>query len=365
MSQSNAEIREAIAEQASEWFIENRSGLLDAEASVGFMAWLRTSPTHVEVYLRLAALAPDFRAAATATKIPLETLLARANADNVRSLDLQVPERPLALVRPSPPRTWSLAAAAAAVLVLLASATIWSMRDGERFGMPQTYRTAYGEQRTQTLPDGSVLHLNMDSEVTVRYSRHERVVTVVRGQALFEVAPQRQRRFRVQAGPAGVIAVGTQFDVYRRPGAERITVIEGTVAVYSGPSPPLVPSDRLAAQTVRLDAGNQLDVGDRIGTPRRVDALAAVAWLQRQIAFDAEPLGEVAAEFNRYGRIPLEVEDESLRALPISGAFDALDTDSFAAFLGTLDGVVVQRMPTRIRVLTLATAERERQSRTQ
>jgi transmembrane sensor len=210
-----------------------------------------------------------------------------------------------------------------------------------------------------------VLHLNTDSEVTVRYTPGERVVRVDRGQALFEVAQQGARRFRVQAGPAGVIAVGTQFDVYRHSGAVRITVIEGTVAVLAGPSPPPVPANRLATNSVRLSAGDQLDVSDRIGAPRHVDARAAVAWLQRQIVFDDEPLGEVAAEFNRYVRIPLVVEDEALRALPISGAFDALDTDSFAAFLATLDGVVVQRMPTRIRVLSLTTAEREQHSRTQ
>lgn len=363
MSQSNAEIREAIAEQASEWFIENRSGLLDGEASASFMAWLQTSPVHVEVYLRIAALAPDFEAAAKATTIPLETLLARAQADNVRSLDLPVPTPPPDRVRPRRSRVWSLAAAAA--LVCVACATLWSMRDGERFGLSRTYRTAYGEQRAQPLPDGSVLHLNTDSEVTVRYTRGERVVSVDRGQALFEVAQQGARRFRVQAGPAAVIAVGTQFDVYRHSGAVKITVIEGTVAVFAGPSPPPVSADRLATNSVRLSAGDQLDVNDTIGTPRHVDARAAVAWLQRQIAFDDQPLGEVAAEFNRYGRIPLDVEDEALRALPISGAFDAFDADSFAAFLATLDGVVVQRMPTRIRVLTLATAQREQHSRTQ
>jgi ferric-dicitrate binding protein FerR (iron transport regulator) len=33
-----------------------------------------------------------------------------------------------------------------------------------------------------------------------------------------------------------------------------------------------------------------------------------------------------------------------LRAMPISNVFDAYDTDSFAAFLQTLDGVVVQKI---------------------
>jgi len=37
--------------------------------------------------------------------------------------------------------------------------------------------------------------------------------------------------------------------------------------------------------------------------------------------------------------------------LPISGTFNAADTDSFAAFLESLDGVRVERLPTRFKVL--------------
>jgi transmembrane sensor len=103
-------------------------------------------------------------------------------------------------------------------------------------------------------------------------------------------------------------------------------------------------------------------VSDRVGLPRRVDARATVAWLRRQIEFEDEPLGEVAAEFNRYGRLELEIDDESIRALRISGIFDAYDTDSFAAFLETLHGVVVQRAPTRIRLRSAASADREQQA---
>jgi transmembrane sensor len=58
----------------------------------------------------------------------------------------------------------------------------------------------------------------------------------------------------------------------------------------------------------------------------------------------------VAAEFNRYGRVPVEIEDAALRALPVSGMFDADDTESFVVFLQTLPGVRVEKTPTRIRV---------------
>ena len=332
--------------------MENRGGL-DHRESARFMAWLQASPMHVEEYLRIAELAPDLETAAKTNRTPRETLLARARGepDGIVSFDRAGLGQPSALARRRRSRVWSLAAVA--TLAVVAVTTVWSMRDGERFGLPRTYSTVRGEQRIQTLPDGSVLHLNTDSAVTVHYSRTERLVSLDRGQALFEVAHQDQRRLRVQTDRAGVVAVGTQFDVYRKPGATTVTVVEGSVEVYSGAAPPPAGSE----PSVRLNPGEQLDVSDRIGVLRHVDARAAVAWLERQIVFQDEPLGEVTAEFNRYGRITVEIDGESLRSLPISGIVDAYDTDSFAAYLATLKGVVVQKTPTRIRVLSRESLE--------
>jgi transmembrane sensor len=353
VSPSDEQIRAAIAEQASDWFMENRSGLLDHKESARFMAWLQASPMNVEEYLRIAALAPDLETAAKTNQTPRETLLARARgeADGIVSFDRAGlgPLPALAGRRRSPP--WLLVAAA--LLAGVAVITVWSMRDGERFGLPRTLSTARGEQRIQRLPDGSVLHLNTDSAVTVRYSRTERLVSLDRGQALFEVAHQDRRRLRVQTDRAGVLAVGTQFDVYRKSGTTTVTVVEGSVEVYRGDGPPPAGGE----SAFRLNPGDQLDVGDRVGALRQVDGLAAVAWLQQQIAFQDKPLGEVAAEFNRYGAVTVEIQDASLRALPISGIMDAYDPDSFAAYLATLSGVTVQKTPTRIRVLTVASLE--------
>ena len=91
-------------------------------------------------------------------------------------------------------------------------------------------------------------------------------------------------------------------------------------------------------------------------------ARAAAAWLKRQITFENEPLGEVAQEFNRYGHIPIEIDDDVLRALPITGVFDPNDTESFVAFLGVLNDVVVQRSPTRIRVRSIVSSNRQQQA---
>jgi transmembrane sensor len=79
----------------------------------------------------------------------------------------------------------------------------------------------------------------------------------------------------------------------------------------------------------------------------------ALAWSQHKIVFEHRPLGDVTAEFNRYGSVPVEIDDEELRLLPVSGMFDAGDMESFVAFLQTLPGVRMERTPARIRVIRI------------
>jgi transmembrane sensor len=346
MTPTNEQIRAAIADQASEWFVENRFGPLDREASIRFRAWLRTSPVHIEQYLAAAALAQDLEVAAKASQIALEPLLARAKADR----STVVPWVAAEVVSGVLARRWLLGSlATAAALILVTAAVLWWTRDGERFGLAKTYVTARGEQRERRLPDGSVLHLNTDSQVTVRYSRHERTVDLDRGEAFFQVAHDSKRGFRVAAGDAQVWDVATQFDVYRRPDRVSVTVLEGSVAVYKGPLP-LSATRPPPPAAVRVDAGYRVDVTGRVGSPQPAESRASVAWLQRQIVFADHPLGEVVDEFNRYGHVTIEIEEEALRSVPITGVFDAYDTDSFVTFLATLDNVVVKRTPTRILV---------------
>ena len=88
-------------------------------------------------------------------------------------------------------------------------------------------------KRPGVLADNSVLRLNTDTAVTVRYRPAERLIEIDRGQAFFEVAHEPTRRFRVVAGATNIVAVGTQFDVYRDRVSTVVTVVEGQVTVAS------------------------------------------------------------------------------------------------------------------------------------
>ena len=61
MTPLEEQIRDAIAEQAGEWFVANQTGPLDQQGRTDFVAWLRTSPVHVEEYLGVALIARDLR----------------------------------------------------------------------------------------------------------------------------------------------------------------------------------------------------------------------------------------------------------------------------------------------------------------
>jgi transmembrane sensor len=360
MTPGDEDIRAAIAVQAGEWFLANQAGPLGDDESAAFLAWLKASPIHVGEYLGVARIAHYLPTAVGRPRVPLETYLEQARASDERVVSTEAPT----VWRQRPARrhstSWSRpkVASLAAALVLLVAGALWWAHDGEWLGLPKAYQTAHGEQRVERLPDGSVLRLDTDSEATVRYSSRERLVELDHGQALFEVAHDGHRRFRVAAGDAGAIAVGTQFDVYRKTRAIEFTVAQGEIAVFSGEPSWLGSAQALPPEVQRVTAGYQLriDAGAPPAQPVPVDLNQALGWVQHKIVFEHRPLGEVATEFNRYGRIPVEIEDAALRALPVSGMFDAADTESFVAFLQTLPGVTVEKTPARIRVIRIKPA---------
>jgi transmembrane sensor len=352
MNSDEEKIRTAIAEQAGEWFVANDEGHLDERDSAAIAEWLKTSPIHVEEFLGVSVIARDLKEACTDPEFALEAILARARGEDDTVVQ---PLRPRVIdaVRGEPRGRWLTAAVAVAACAVLSLGFLlnWDVRQRtEHKSVPDGitalhFETRHGEQLSRRLADNSILHLNTDSAVTIRYGKTERLVLLTSGQADFEVAHEPDRAFRVMAGSAEVVDLGTKFDVRLEHDSTVVTVVEGRVAV--GPSsqdqPPLF---------VQLSADQQIRVtaGKGPGTPVAVDAQRTTAWLHRQIVFDHEPLELVAAEYNRYTSKPIEIATPALRSLQISGVFTTDDPEAFIAFLRSLKGVRVEVTETRIRV---------------
>jgi transmembrane sensor len=353
MTASERPIRSAISQLAADWFAAHRGGPLSPGEREEFLGWLKASPIHIEEYLGVAALERTLQDAVRDPPMSIAALVELARSDDDATVvDLVSTSPPGHARSPARPagsahltsrwRVW-LATAAVVVLSLVLLYVFWPTI-ADHWPESKTYVTAHGKRQTWQLADGSTIHLDTDTAVTVRLSATHRLVVLDHGQIAVTVRRDPRRPFHVRAGAADAVAVGTEFDVYRMADSTTVTVLAGLVAVS-------VPE--AANRTVRVSAGQKIRVVEGLLplAPSPANPREATAWLQGKIAFERRPLGEVAAEFNRYNSVQFSIDDPQLRAMPISGSFDAQDVDSFADFLSSLDGVRLQRAGTNFQVL--------------
>lgn len=319
------------AEEAAQWLV-----LLEDDASelnrTRFLEWLRSSTLNVEEFLRLSALERRLRRHRSWPHDSVADLVAAAAANaGVASLPGAQPQKPR--------RRIYLAAAAVAVAVIGGSLLAFqSWRANEA----NTYVTAIGEQRSVTLADGSIVELNSRSRLQTHYSDDERQVVLTQGEAIFRVAKNPQRPFRVRVGGTDIVAVGTAFNVNVRDTRTVVTVLEGRVRVSDHPA-----AERgatVAADPVELGQGEQAVIARDRTTPTvvAVDPVKAIAWTERRLIFDNTPLDTVAAEFARYHTRTIRLTTSSLKDRRITGVFDANDPASLIEFLRTDQAINVE-----------------------
>ncbi len=343
------EDQQRLIERAAQWFnvLENPS----ADERAEFMDWISRSPRHLEEFLLTTAVAREIERVDLSS---LESVQAALAPDSAQVVALpQAPAHPAstgddvneasAPAAAASPRLWKWAAvlATAAIAATLALTTLpprW-----------QSYSTDAGEQRTVQLPDGTVVRLNMRSDIRVRFSREQRSIRLVDGEALFTVAHDPRRPFRVQSGASVIQAVGTAFNVLRRPLGTTVSVIEGVVQVSAaadgitspdgpwrkdGPTAALV-ADR-AQTSVRLGAGEEvrIAVDGRVEKHQSINVVAVAPWRQHRLEFRTDALVDIAAEFNRYNTEPqITVIGDEIKTRHYSGVFDANDPGSLIEFL--------------------------------
>jgi transmembrane sensor len=372
-----------INEEAARWFVEFRSGDIDAAAKREFDAWVRASPEHLRAFLEIAALWGHSAAADPQRRFPVESLLASVcEAGNV--VRLATDSNSGEGARPGPPassweftrRTMGVAAALLVVVSIVAGSLL--------LGRNTTYSTAVGEKRSLRLSDGSILTLNSRSTARIEFSNSARAVALLDGEALFRVAKDPSRPFVVRTDGTVVRAVGTQFDIDRKSSATVVTVLEGRVAVLATATgagrdsgarresaaaaqrrpltvrPDRIPqtgavgagpeaADRSPDGTVFLSAGEQIDVAGRSTSPTRTDVSSAMAWVQGKVILHARTLEEVAEDFNCYSERRLVTEDEGAVPLRLSGVFST-DPEFLIRYLRERPDIQVRETASEIRI---------------
>jgi transmembrane sensor len=288
-----------------------------------FQSWQRRSPVHRRAFERCTDIWQD------AGGVTLSTYAAATDV--------------------SPERRVGRLVGTVGLAAVLTIAAVVMLRPGES---ASAFETGVGEQRTVVLADGSRMSLNTATRVRVDFSRTQRSIQVVDGEALFEVAKDAKRPFVVRAADSEVVATGTEFLVRTAPetqGHEKaltVTLIEGHVIVrdaqQGGKYPPahpvaMVPGDRLHFPS---SAGRAQPESSHPARLDRASMDAALAWKRGEVAFDNASLVGAVAEMNRYSTVPIIVGPSAAQsAAKISGVFRTGDNLGFARAVGRLQGL--------------------------
>ena len=188
------------------------------------------------------------------------------------------------------------------------------------------------------LPDGSTVTLNTASQIRTRFSDERRLVELLRGEVLFDVAKDSARPFVVRAGDTTVRAVGTSFSVRHLPGAPvRVLVRSGVVEVTREGSDQALRTtgQQLLEQTAVAAASpdrTALAAAPFVG--RGLDereVTRQLAWREGLLSFEGVPLSEAAAEFERYSDLRIVIVQPELSRARITGLFAANNPRGFAS----------------------------------
>ena len=332
------------AQAAAEWLARRDRGLTAVEQDA-FLQWLAEDPRHGEWFALHRRTVGDFGALAQW----------RPEHSEEANPNLLAPTRR--------PIRWAMPTGLAAAAAIMGA--VWWWRETPTASENVSAPIAIEIER-RILADGSSVELNRGAIVTAAFSATERRVSLVQGEALFEVQKTDPRPFIVRAGNVDVRAVGTAFAVRLEQSTVEVLVTEGRVALVAEPSSSTAPGVPIEVSAVsnsatvspaaspELVAGQRATVSRTGGAPPAIVSVTSaettrlLAWQPQLLDFSSAPLEAAVREFNRRNRVQFVVGDATLAATPIVASIRSDNVDGFARVLAAMPGIEVERRDNEI-----------------
>lgn len=312
-----------VSQQALHWLIMLKDRPDDRDIHIKFDAWLaqsdaheaawgeaqrtwsaigRTFPLHTDQWHRQSTLSSPVEAVSLPAEIPAD--------DSFQQAPTTAPTTSATTPTRASRRKVLIAAAvgfAACLVLALPTVRLWWIAD---------FHTGAGETSRVALKDGSILHLSADSAARIAYEQDRRQVTLLKGEAFFEVAPDSARPFRVEADEWTTTVRGTAFDVVLDKRGASIAVEHGTVVVGSHAPAPFGDRTLGPGDWVRLERQRGVVASGR------AQASQAGAWRNGWMVVKSRSVADVTNDLRRYHRGFILLTDQRLGSRLVSGVYD-------------------------------------------
>lgn len=193
----------------------------------------------------------------------------------------------------------------------------------------ETVTTGFGEKKTISLTDGSLITLAAGSKVTYRQDWLSKPVKrlELEGEAYFSIVPAKTKdhpKFVVETEDGDAAVWGTKFSVSTRDEGTQVVLEEGEVRVtVEGLSKEdeneltMVPGQLVNFQKANRDIAI-----------RDVNTLVYTSWISDKLVFDDTPVSHLVDRIERTYDVEVEVESQELMQRKLSGSVNFKDLDS-------------------------------------
>ncbi|MBX2906464.1 MAG: FecR domain-containing protein [Taibaiella sp.] len=204
--------------------------------------------------------------------------------------------------------SWMKAAAAIVLLV----GTGWLLYTWSGNGSGQMLAQSFDKVATYTLPDGSTVTLNKNSELSypAHFEGNTRSVAL-KGEAFFNITPNKSKPFIIDAGNSSVTVVGTSFNVKSRPEMTEVIVETGVVEVAKNEKSVRLTPGQKATVTPDKDAPVAGEVTDHLYNYYRTN----------EFVCNGVPLYKVVETLNDAYGLHIVFGSERLKTLPLTATF--------------------------------------------
>ncbi len=242
-------------------------------------------------------------------------------------------------------RYWKVAVAAS-ILLVVGMSGYWI----GKAGFPSDYHSEAGiitfsaprgQQSELTLPDGTFVALNDDSQLKYHLSQQEGLREVeLTGEAFFRVTKNKSRTFRVITPDMSVKVLGTEFNVraYKNDLYTETVLLEGSIELEDV---------REQEGTILLKPGEKWSYNkfSRQHSISKVDPRLSTLWRRGEYYFDRVSLGELAKTLERMYKVNIHFVDSSLEDEIYSGS--VFRYDGITKVFGLIDLTVPLTMQTK------------------
>lgn len=199
-------------------------------------------------------------------------------------------------------------------------------------------RTNPGMTTTTILPDGSVVTLNSNSELTypAHFKGKERNLTLV-GEAYFSVAKDVKHPFIVStANGANIKVYGTKFNVeaYLEEKATKATLVEGSIAMT-------FKNEKLQDCERKIVPGEKIiySYQNRDVNVEKVDVDVAISWVEDKLIFKNTPIREVFRTLSKRYGVNFNVKNQRVYQNAFTGTLEKQRLDRVLEILELSSGI--------------------------